>query len=164
MRHPLADKLAVQLKELMYELTVTIPKALEFARSLGDLSENSEYKMAKERQLLVESRIKITEELIQKIQGLNIDKLPKNRIAYGSRVMIEDINSGEEKSFLLVFPGEDPPFKKSKDILVTLGSPIAQALFGKQEGETIKVKLPKGTFEWEITDKETLHDILKSSS
>jgi transcription elongation factor GreA len=162
MKHPMADKLAAQLKELMHELTVDIPKQLAFARSLGDLSENAEFKMTKERQLFVESRIKQVEELLQKIQGLNIDRLPSNKAAYGSRVAIEDADSGDEKTFLIIFPGEDPPYKLPTDTLVTMGSPIAQALFGKEEGDTVKVHLPKGSFEWEITRLETLHQLVRA--
>lgn len=158
MKHPLLDKITVQLKELMRELTVDIPKQLEFARSLGDLSENAEYKMTKERQLFVESRIKHLEELLKRIQNLNLDSLPHDRVAYGSRVTVCDVNTDEEKTYLLVFPGEDPPYKKPDDILVTMGSPIALALVGKEEGDSVKAKLPKGVYEWEIVGLQTLTD------
>lgn len=160
MKHPLIEKLTIQLKELMRELTVDIPKQLEFARSLGDLSENAEYKMTKERQLFVESRIKNVEDLLQKIQGLNLDGLPRDKAAYGSRVRICDVNTDEEKSYLLVFPGEEPSYKKSNDTLVTMGSPIALSICGKESGETVRVRLPKGTFEWEILEIETLYDLI----
>ncbi len=162
MKHPMIEKVAAQLKALMYELTVDIPKQLEFARSLGDLSENAEFKMTKERQLFVESRIKNLEELMLKLQNVNLDNIPPDRVAYGSRVVIEDLNSGEEKSYVLVFPGEEPPYKQDQDTLVTVGSPVAMALFGKREGDVVTVRLPKGTFEWEITELKTFGDLAVS--
>ncbi len=160
MRHPLVEKLKVQLKAFMHELHVDIPKQLQYARSLGDLSENAEYKMTKERQLYVESRIKHLEDLVQNLQGLNLDNLPEDRIAYGTRVTIEDLETGEEKTYLLAFDGEDPLFKKDGDIVVTMGSPIARALAGKREGDEVKVRLPKGVFDWEIIEIETFKQLV----
>jgi len=161
MKHPLIEKLSVQLKEFMRELHVEIPELLKHARSLGDLSENAEYEMTKERQLFVESRIKQLEDLIQKLQGINLDNLPQDRAAYGSRVKVEDLDSGEEKSYLLVFPGEDPAYKNPGDILVTMGSPVSQALCGKQEGDDVSVRLPKGNFEWEIIELKTFDELVQ---
>ncbi len=157
------EKLSVQLKTFMHELHVDIPAQLRFARSLGDLSENAEYKMTKERQLFVESRIKQLEDLMKQLQGMNLSKLPADRVAYGSRVTVEDINSGEEKIYLLVFPGEDPAHKRESDILVTMGSPVAQSLFGKREGDEVNVKLPKGNFEWEILELKTFGELANKS-
>jgi transcription elongation factor GreA len=160
MRHPLFDKISGDLKEFMRELTVDIPKQLAFALSLGDLSENAEYEMTKQRQLFVESRIKQLEELLNSLQGLNIDKLPDDRVAYGSRVVVEDLDTEEQKQYLVIFPGEDPPHKTEKDILVTLASPIAQAMLGKSVGAEITVRLPRGTFEWEIIEMTPFHDLV----
>lgn len=162
MKHPMIPQVAAQLKALMYELTVDIPKQLEFARSLGDLSENAEFKMTKERQLFVESRIKNFEELMLKLQSVNLENIPTDRIAYGSRVVVEDLNSGETKSFILAFPGEEPPYKTEQDTLVTIGSPVAMALFGKRPGDMTTVRLPKGILEWEIVELKTLSEFLES--
>ena len=68
MKHPLIDKLKGEMKKYMYELTVEIPKQLEYAISLGDLSENAEYEMTKERQLFVESRLAQLEKLMNRLQ------------------------------------------------------------------------------------------------
>lgn len=155
MRHPLIDKLRTQIKEYMYELTVEIPKQLEYALSLGDLSENAEYEMTKERQLFVESRIMQLEKLLNRLKSINLDGLPEDRVAYGSRVTIEDLDSGEQKTYLIVFDGEEPAHKQNGDILVTVESPIARALFGKIKGSEIQVALPKGHFDWEIIDLVT---------
>ncbi len=164
MKHPLVDRLSAQLKELMYELTVDIPEQLKYARGLGDLSENAEYEMTKERQLFVESRIKQLEELLLKIQSINLDNLPENRVAYGSRVKVEDVATGEARSFLVVFPGEEPEHKKENDILVTVGSPVAQALFGKSLGDEVRVRLPKGNYEWEIIELQTFNELSEKKS
>jgi transcription elongation factor GreA len=162
MKHPLVDKLKAQIKAYMYELTVDLPKQLEYALSLGDLSENAEFEMAKERQLFVESRILQLEKLLNRLQSINLDGLPEDRIAYGSRVTIEDLDSGEHKTYLIVFDGEDPVHKKENDILVTVESPIARALFGKKIGAEIQVHLPKGSFDWEVIDLVTFPTIQKS--
>ncbi|HPQ39492.1 MAG TPA: GreA/GreB family elongation factor [bacterium] len=159
MKHPLADKLKKQMKEYMYELTVEIPKQLEYAISLGDLSENAEYEMTKERQLFVESRIAQLEKLHKQIQSMNIDNLPLDRIAYGSRVTIEDLDSEAQKSYIIVLDGEEPVYKRPEDILVTVGSPIARALFGRKAGDDVQVRLPKGVFDWEIIQVETFAEL-----
>lgn len=163
MIHPLVDKLKSQIKKYMYELTVEIPEQLEHALSLGDLSENAEYDMAKERQLFVESRIYQLEKLLNRLKTINLDGLPEDRVAYGSRVTIEDLESGEEKTYLIVFDGEEPPHKTDKDILVTVESPVARALFGKKIGAEVQVHLPKGSFDWEITDLVTFSELSKKS-
>ncbi|MBN1552215.1 GreA/GreB family elongation factor [bacterium] len=163
MKHPLLDKLSKQLKSFMHELHFDIPRQLEHARSLGDLSENAEYEMTKDRQLFVESRIKQLEDLIKRLQSMDISNLPKNKAGYGSRVVVEDLETGDRKQYLIVFPGEEPPFKQQNDILVTLASPVAMALAGKSEGDVVTVRLPKGTFEWEITELITFHDIVNVS-
>lgn len=150
MKHPLIDKLKGEMKKYMYELTVEIPKQLEYAISLGDLSENAEYEMTKERQLFVESRLAQLEKLMNRLQSVNLDSLPEDKIAYGSRVTIEDLDTEEERTYIIVFDGEEPDFKEEGDILVTVGSPIARAMFGKKAGAEIQVHLPKGVFDWEI--------------
>lgn len=159
MKHPLAEKLKKQLKQYMYELTVDIPKQLEYAISLGDLSENAEYEMTKERQLFVESRVAQLEKLLNQIQSMNIDNLPTDRIAYGSRVTIEDMDTEEQKTYIIVLDGEEPVYKREQDVLVTVGSPIARALFGKKEGDDVQVRLPKGVFDWEIIDVVTFSEL-----
>lgn len=161
MRHPLIEKLRTRIKAYMYELTVEIPKQLEYALSLGDLSENAEYEMTKERQLFVESRIMQLEKLMNRLKSINLDGLPHDRVAYGSRVTVEDLDSGEQKTYLIVFDGEEPPHKKENDVLVTVESPIARALFGKTKGSEIQVSLPKGNFEWEIVDLSTFFELSK---
>jgi transcription elongation factor GreA len=161
MIHPLTKKLKQQIKDYIFELTVELPKQLEYALSLGDLSENAEYEMAKERQLFVESRIVQLEKLLNRLKAINLDELPNDRVAYGSRVTVEDLDSEQEKTFLIVFDGEDPPHKTNDDILVTIESPIARALFGKKAGDDIQVNLPKGSFDWEITKLVTFPELTK---
>ncbi len=163
MKHPMIPKVTEQLKSFMYELTVEIPKALEFALSLGDLSENAEYEMTKDRQLFVESRVKQLEELLRRLQNTNLDHLPKDRIAYGSRVKVEDLDTEEQKQFLIVFPGEDPDYRTDADTLVTLASPVGQALYGKKVGDEVTVRIPKGTYDWEIIEMQTFYELMNNS-
>ncbi|MBN1355171.1 GreA/GreB family elongation factor [bacterium] len=164
MKHPMFDKVNAQLKEFMRELTVDIPRQLHHALSMGDLSENAEYEMTKQRQLFVESRIKQLEELMGSLKNLNLEALPRDRIAYGSRIVAEDLNSGERKQYLIVFPGENPAHKTDQDILVTLASPIAQALLGKAQGDEVVVRLPKGTFEWCILEFTPFQELMSRES
>ena len=162
MKHPLVEKLKKDIKKFMYELTVEIPKQLEYAISLGDLSENAEYEMTKERQLFVESRLAQLEKLLNRLQSVNLDTLPDDKIAYGSRVTIEDLDSEEQRTYIIVFDGEEPVYKQENDILVTVGSPIARSLFGKVAGDEVHVKLPKGNFDWEIMAVKTFPELTKS--
>ena len=164
MKHPMLEKIGEQLKELMYELHVDIPKQLEHARSLGDLSENAEYEMTKERQLFVESRIKHFEDLHKALRNLNLDNLPTDKAAYGSRVHVEDIDTGEQKYYRMILAGEEPINNHEGDIHVTMASPVAKALLGKSVGDEIQVFLPKGSFDWEVIGLETYHDLKISAS
>jgi len=162
MKHPLIDELKVTIKKFLYELTVEIPKQLEYAVSLGDLSENAEYEMTKERQLFVESRLAQLEKLMNRLQSVDLDSIPENKIAYGSRVRIVDLDTDEEKTFIIGFDGEKPVYQKEGDVLVTIASPIARALFGKRTGSEIQVKLPKGTFDWEILEFESFPQLTRN--
>ncbi|MBN1297129.1 transcription elongation factor GreA [bacterium] len=163
MKHPLIDQVKTQMKKYMFELTVEIPKQLEYAISLGDLSENAEYEMTKERQLFVESRIAQLEKLLNQIQTINLDDLPTDRIAYGSRVTIADLDLEETRTYIIVLDGEDPPYKQPGDILVTVGSPIARSLFGRHEGDEVQVRLPKGVYEWEIVEVIPFSELNKNT-
>ncbi|MCD4653781.1 GreA/GreB family elongation factor [bacterium] len=159
MKHPLIEKLKLQIKKFFYELTVEIPKQLAYAISLGDLSENAEYEMTKERQLFVESRLAQLEKLLTRLQSVDFDSIPSDKIAYGSRVTIEDLDTEEQRTFLIVFDGEEPAYKTDDDVLVTVASPIARSLFGKHVGAEVQVRLPKGVYDWEIIKVATFPEL-----
>ena len=95
-RLPILDKLDQELKDSQKELQVEIPKALKTAREHGDLSENAEFKAAKERQMFLESRVSLLQKRISDITSINLDKIPNDRSGLGSTLYLRDLNTGEE--------------------------------------------------------------------
>src|ERR1043166_1883330 len=106
MELPVMQRLRKELEELKYELKSKLPKELEEARAHGDLSENAEYEAAKERQGFVSARIGQIGQRLSELSLYTIDSIPKNVVAYGSRVKIECEEDGETESYQMVFPEE----------------------------------------------------------
>ena len=153
-RLPILDKLDKELEESQRELQVDIPKAILTAREHGDLSENAEFKAAKERQMLLESRISILQKRISDIMAINVNQIPKDRSGLGSTLKLKDFDSDQETQYELVFPEEvDPDIGK-----ISTASPIGRAMMGKQEGDDILVALPGGKKEFEVLKVVTIHE------
>ena len=158
MRLPIVDKLDKELEATKKELKVDIPQALKTAMEHGDLSENAEYKAAKERQMYLETRMSQLQKRISDVTSLNINRIPKDRTGLGSTILLRDLDSGEEKKFYLVFPEEvDPDHGK-----ISTASPIGRALMGKEEGDEITIPLPGQMKEYEILQVITIHDKLNN--
>ena len=156
MKQPILKKLDKQLAESQKELQVDIPEALRIAREHGDLSENAEYKAAKERQMFLESRISLLQKRISDVTLLDIGKIPKDRSGLGSTLFLNDLGTGEEKKYRLVFPEDvDPEVGK-----ISTASPIGKALMGKQEGDEVIIPLPDQRKEYEVIRVLTVHDDL----
>ena len=156
MKESILKKLDKQLVETQKELQVDIPEALKIAREHGDLSENAEYKAAKERQMFLESRISLLQKRISDVTSLDIDRIPKDRSGLGSTLLLHDLGTGEEKKYQLVFPEDvDPEAGK-----ISTASPIGKALLGKQEGDEVIVPLPDQKKEYEVVRVLTVHDDL----
>lgn len=155
MRLPVLDKLEKELMESEKELKVDIPQALKTATAMGDLSENAEYKAAKERQSYLQSRISLLQARIRDITSLNINRLPKDRSALGSTLFLKEIKSGESKTYRLVFPEEVDP----EEGKISPGSPLGKALLGKRQGEEITISLPESpTSVYEVVRLITIHE------
>ena len=153
-RLPILDKLDKELEESQRELQVDIPKAILTAREHGDLSENAEFKAAKERQMFLESRISILQKRISDIMAINVNQIPRDRSGLGSTLKLKDFDSDQETQYELVFPEEvDPDIGK-----ISTASPIGRAMMGKQEGDDILVALPGGKKEFEVLKVVTIHD------
>ncbi len=152
-RLPIVDKLEKELKESNQELQVDIPKAIKTAREHGDLSENAEYKAAKERQMLLESRISLLQKRISDITSIDLNKIPSDRSGLGSTLHLRDINTGEEIQYHLVFPEEVDPDERK----LSAASPVGRALVGKQEGDDIIIPLPDNKLEFEVLKVVTIH-------
>jgi len=154
MELPAVRRLRKEIEQLRYELQRKLPKELEAARAHGDLSENAEYEAAKERQGLVSARIAQLEEQLRELSVYSFDAIPRDAVAYGSRVTVESLDDGEVQVFELVHPAEvDVPAGK-----ISTGSPIGRALLTKEVGDEVAVQTPKGRRRYEIIELRTLHD------
>lgn len=147
-------KLQDQLDLLEHELHFKLPKAIQHAREFGDLSENAEYKAAKERQSFVQARISLLHQRIMEVDSIDISKIPTDSIAYGSTVVLFDLDKEEKVTYELVTSEESDP----ENGKISTVSPIGQALMGKQEGDEVKVKTPSGWRNFEISRLTTIHD------
>ncbi|MEP6848667.1 MAG: transcription elongation factor GreA [Acidobacteriota bacterium] len=147
-------KLQAELDSLEEELHFKLPKEIQKAREFGDLRENAEYKAAMERQSIVQARIRQIHERLSEVKSIDLSKLPIDRAAYGSDVVLFDMEKEEKISYRLVSSEESDPEKG----LISTVSPIGQALMGKQEGDEIRVKTPNGVRNFELSRLRTVHD------
>lgn len=148
------QKLKDQIEELEYELNHTLPKVIQHAREFGDLSENAEYKAAKERQTFVQARVSLLHQRLMEVESIDLSKIPTDRIAYGSVVVLFDTDKEEKITYELLTSEESAP----DDGKISTVSPIGQALMGKEEGDEIKVKTPTGWRNFEVVRVTTIHE------
>jgi transcription elongation factor GreA len=147
-------KLQTELDELEEELHFKLPKEIQKAREFGDLRENAEYKAALERQSIVQARIRQVRQRLSEVESIDVSKLPTDSIAYGSKVILYDLDRDEEVTYRLVTSEESDPEKG----LISTVSPIGQSLMGREEGDEVKVKTPNGWRNFEIKRLYTIHD------
>jgi transcription elongation factor GreA len=148
-RVPMTKGGLLRLKEELKRLkTVERPhhEAIAEARSHGDLSENAEYHAAKEKQSHVEGRILQVEHWIASAEVIDVTKHVGERVVFGATVSLEESDSGDQVTYRIV--GELEADLKVGRISVT--SPIARALIGREEGDTVTVRTPGGQKEYEI--------------
>ena len=147
-------KLQDELDGLEEELHFKLPKEIQKAREFGDLRENAEYKAAMERQSIVQARIAQVRQRLSEVQSIDLSKIPTDKVAYGSRVVLFDLEKEEKVKYKLVTSEESDP----ENGLISTVSPIGQALMGKEEGDEVKVKTPTGWRNFEISRLTTIHD------
>jgi transcription elongation factor GreA len=147
-------KLQTELQTLEDELHFTLPKEIQKAREFGDLRENAEYKAALERQSIVRARIMQIRQRLGEVESIDLSKLPTDRVAYGSSVVLFDLEKEEKVTYKLVTSEESDP----ENGLISTVSPIGQALMGKEEGDEVKVKTPTGVRNFEISRLTTIHE------
>jgi transcription elongation factor GreA len=147
-------KLQQELDSLEEELHFKLPKEIQKAREFGDLRENAEYKAAMERQSIVRSRIMQVRQRLGEVESIDLSKIPTDRAAYGSSVVLFDLEKEEKVKYRLVTSEESDP----ENGLISTVSPIGQALMGKEEGDEIKVKTPNGIRSFEISRLTTIHE------
>jgi transcription elongation factor GreA len=138
-----------ELNRLKNEERPRIIEAIAEARAHGDLKENAEYHAAKEQQGFIEGRIKDLEAKLSNCQVIDVSKLPQNgKVVFGVTVELEDIDSGDMLEYQIV--GDDEADIKANKI--SISSPIARAMIGKEAGDVAKVQTPGGTRELEIVE------------
>ena len=147
-------KLKEELDSLEDELHFKLPKEIQHAREFGDLRENAEYKAALERQSIVKARIAQIRQRLSEVDSIDLAKIPTDRVAYGSRVVLFDLEKEEKVTYKLVTSEESDPDQG----LISTVSPIGQALIGKEEGDEVKVKTPTGWRSFEISRLTTIHE------
>jgi transcription elongation factor GreA len=150
----IVKKLQEEILALEYELNNELPKELKRARAMGDLSENAEYTMAKQRQDIVAARLGQLRRRLASLSLINLNNIPTDRIAFGSRVVLYDVDRDTEVKYKLVTSEEADVVKG----LISTTSPIGKSLMGKQVGDTAKVVTPNGAREFEVRSLQTLYD------
>ena len=147
-------KLQDEIAALDHELNHELPKELKRAVALGDLSENAEYHMAKQRQEFVRARLGQLTHRMAELSMINMNTIPRDRAALGSTVKVYDSTKEEEIEFKLVTTEESDVAKG----LISTSSPIGRALMGKKVGDSATVVTPAGNREMEVLNLITIHD------
>lgn len=135
-----------ELKRLKTEERPAVIAAIAEARSHGDLSENAEYHAAKERQSFIEGRVAELEDKLARAQVIDVSKLSGKAIKFGATVTVMDEDTEDEAVYKIV--GEDEADVRAGKVSIT--SPIARALIGKEEGDVVEVAAPGGAKSYEI--------------
>src|SRR5690348_4418891 len=147
-------KLQEEINTLEHELIHELPKEIKKAAALGDLSENAEYHMAKQRQEFVRARLGMLKKRMADLSLVNLSNIPKDRAALGSTILVYDSTKEEEIEYKLVTSEESDVANG----LVSTTSPIGRALMGKRVGDTSTVVTPNGNREIEVLKLTTIHD------
>lgn len=147
-------KLQEEIETLEHELNHELPKELKKAVALGDLSENAEYHMAKQRQEFVRARLGQLKKRMADLSMVNMNNIPKDRAAIGSTIKVYDSTKDEEIVYKLV-TSEESDVAQGK---VSTTSPIGRALMGKKVGDSTIVVTPTGKRELEVLSLSTIHD------
>jgi transcription elongation factor GreA len=147
-------KLQEEMNALEHELVHELPKEIKKAAALGDLSENAEYHMAKQRQEFVKARLRQLGARMADLALINMDNIPRDKVGLGSTVKVFDNTKNEEVEYKLV-TSEETDVASGK---ISTSSPIGRALLNKKVGETASFVTPNGKREMEILSLSTIHD------
>jgi transcription elongation factor GreA len=143
-----AAKLREELNQLKSVARPAIIQAIATAREHGDLSENAEYHAARERQSFIEGRIKEIEDKLARAEVIDTSKLAGDRVAFGATVKLSNTETGEEVSYRILGADESDLAKGS----ISITSPLARSLIGKQVGDEVTVRMPGGERKYEVLD------------
>ena len=157
----LVGKLRERLAECEREFRVDIPERIRHARELGDLRESGEYETAKDRQGFLHAQIGHLQQRIAELSSIDLSRVPKDRVAFGATVYLEDAETGEEKVYRLVASEEVDAAKG----WISPASPVGQALVSRRDGDNVVIRTPGGgTRRYIISRLVTLHDVLEQET
>lgn len=148
------EKMGKEISELTHELAVTLPQAIATAVEMGDLRENSEYKAALERQQFVQARLGQLHQRLNQLSELANTEAPSDRVGLGSRVKVEDVQTGELEEYTLVLA-------EMMDLdagHISLASPLGRALKDRAVGEEVQLQLPTMRRKLRVTHLVTIHE------
>ena len=149
-------KLQEEINALEHELIHELPKEIKKAAALGDLSENAEYHMAKQRQEFVKARVRQLGKRLADLSMVNMNNIPHDRVGLGSTVKIFDNTKNQEMEYKIV-TSEESDVAAGK---ISTTSPIGRALLNKKVGDEVIVDSPNGKRELEILSLSTIHDVI----
>ncbi len=153
----LKEQLNDEAEELLHELNVELPEEIEKAVAQGDLRENSEYEAALERQRFVQARLDYIARRLSELSEMNLDTIPGDRVGFGSRVTVKDLDDGSKEKYVLAM-GDLMDLDSGE---ISMESPIGRSLLGSREGDRVEITTPGGLLRYEVVDVVTLHEILE---
>jgi transcription elongation factor GreA len=154
MSDTLRKKLEEEIRALTHELNNELPLELKKAVAHGDLSENAEYTAARERQDYVKARLGQLGKRLADVSLINMNSIPRGQAAFGSTLMLLDVDKGVEVQYRLVASEETDV----SNGLISTSSPIGRSLLGKKAGDMVTVQTPAGKKEFEVLKLTTIHD------
>jgi transcription elongation factor GreA len=157
MPEQIMKRLVEEIKVLERELTTELPAEIKKAVSMGDLSENAEYHMAKQRQVFVNARLGQLKKRMGELAMVNLTNIPRDKVGFGATVVVFDSSKDEEITYKLVTSEESDVTQG----LISTTSPIGRALLGKQVGDVATVVTPNGKRELEVLKLTTIHDVVE---
>jgi transcription elongation factor GreA len=160
MTEQIKRKLKDEIDALEHELIHELPKEIKKAAALGDLSENAEYHMAKQRQEFVKARVRQLGKRLADLSMVNMNNIPHDKVGLGSTVKVFDKSKNLEMQYKIV-TSEESDVEAGK---ISTTSPIGRALLNKKVGDEVIVVSPNGKRELEILSLSTIHDEVQSDA
>lgn len=139
-------KLETELKRLKFEERPKIVAEIKRSMELGDLSENAEYHAAKETQRYIEAKLADLEFKLARVEIVDTDAIPSDKVYLYARVLVKDLKDGEEIEYTIT-PAEEADLDND---IISVNSPVAKAMLGKAVGDKVDIKVPVGTISYEI--------------
>ncbi|MDP3912042.1 MAG: GreA/GreB family elongation factor [Gemmatimonadales bacterium] len=160
----LKNKLQAEVERLNHEISFVLPKEIEKARAHGDLRENSEYKAALERQQFAQARVHHLRLRLSKLSDVREQDIPKDRVGFGSRVTVEDVDTKIIEVFALTLGEFIEAEDDGTEMPVSMASPLGKGLVGKKVKDKVEITLPMGKRKLKIVDLHTVHDVAEGRS